>query len=169
MTGAPLLRVSGLTKRYGDQLALAEVGFGLGTGEVVGLIGPNGAGKTTVLECLAGLLPADAGTVHWSGEELPPARRKAALFYLPDGITPDAEQPVSGVLTFFGRAWNLPGTQLAEAVKALALDPVLESRLVRSPRASGAVCCWPSVCSRHSHCSSWMSLSTASTCGRRAR
>jgi len=42
----------------------------LGAGEIVGLIGPNGAGKTTVLECLAGLLPADAGSVHWAGEVL---------------------------------------------------------------------------------------------------
>jgi ABC-type multidrug transport system ATPase subunit len=88
MTDTPVLRVAGLTKHYGDQLALAEVGFGLGVGEVLGLIGPNGAGKTTVLECLAGLLPADAGTAHWAGERLPPARRKAALFYLPDGIAP---------------------------------------------------------------------------------
>ena len=69
VTGAPLPRVAGLTKRYGDQLALAEVGFGLGAGEVLGLIGPNGAGKTTVLECLAGLLPAD-GAQFWAGEEL---------------------------------------------------------------------------------------------------
>ena len=125
MTAPPLLRVAGLTKRYGDQLALAEVGFGLGAGEVLGLIGPNGAGKTTVLECLAGLLPADAGTVHWDGHELPPARRKAALFYLPDGIAPDAEQPVAAVLSFFGRAWGQPGAQLAEAADALSLGPVL--------------------------------------------
>jgi ABC-2 type transport system ATP-binding protein len=125
VTDAPLLRVAGLTKRYGDQLALAEVGFGLGAGEVVGLIGPNGAGKTTVLECLAGLLPTDAVTVHWAGKDLPPHLRKAALFYLPDGIAPDAELPVSAVLSFFGRSWRLPGAHLAEAAAALALDPVL--------------------------------------------
>ncbi len=125
MTDAPLLRVAGLTKRYGDQLALAEVGFGLGAGEVVGLIGPNGSGKTTALECLAGLLPANAGTVHWMGQELPPGQRKAALFYLPDGIAPDAEQPVSAVLSFFGRAWRLPDACLAYGVEALALGPVL--------------------------------------------
>ncbi len=125
MTPSPLLWIAGLTKRYGDQLALAEVGFGLGAGEVLGLIGPNGAGKTTVLDCLAGLLPADAGTVHWSGQELPAHRRKAALFYLPDGITPDAAQPVSTVLSFLGRTWSLTGARLAEAVEALALGPVL--------------------------------------------
>jgi ABC-2 type transport system ATP-binding protein len=125
MTDPPLLRVAGLTKRYGDQLALAEVGFGLRAGEVVGLIGPNGSGKTTALECLAGLLPADAGTVHWAGQELPPGRRKSALFYLPDGIAPDAAQPVSAVLSFFGRTWELPGAHLAGAVEVLGLDPVL--------------------------------------------
>jgi ABC-type multidrug transport system ATPase subunit len=122
---APLLRVAGLTKRYGDQLALTEVGFGVGVGEVVGLIGPNGAGKTTVLECLAGLLPADAGTVRWAGTELPPERRKAVLFYLPDGIAPDAGQRVSAVMSFLGRAWDVPGFRLTEAVEALALGPAL--------------------------------------------
>ena len=125
MTTPPLLRVAGLTKRYGEQFALAEVGFGLAAGEVLGLIGPNGAGKTTVLECLAGLLPADAGEVRWAGAELPPGRRKAALFYLPDGIAPDAEQPVAEVLSFFGAAWRLPGAHPAEVVEALALGPVL--------------------------------------------
>jgi ABC-type multidrug transport system ATPase subunit len=125
VTDALLLRVAGLTRRYGDQLALDEVGFGLRAGEILGLIGPNGAGKTTALECLAGLLAADAGAVHWAGKDLPPERRKTALFYLPDGIAPDAGQPVSGVLSFYGRAWGLPGAHLAEAAEALALGPVL--------------------------------------------
>src|SRR5215468_10282389 len=89
-----LMRVSGLTKRYGDLAALTEISFAILRGEILGLIGPNGSGKTTLLACLAGMLPADAGTVIWDGVALPPKQRKGALFYLPDGIAPYPEQAV---------------------------------------------------------------------------
>src|SRR5690242_13590917 len=83
-----LLQVAGLTRRFGDEAALAEVGFDVHAGEILGLIGPNGAGKTTLLEAVAGLLPADAGSVAWCGAPLPPARRRDFVFYMPDGIRP---------------------------------------------------------------------------------
>ena len=123
--GTALMEVAGLTKRYGDLTVLSEVGFALERAEILGLIGPNGSGKTTVLECLAGLQPTDGGTVFWDGIPLPPGRRKTALFYLPDGIAPYAEQAVRSVLSFFGAAYRLPGTRVAQTVEALALAPVL--------------------------------------------
>ena len=43
-----LMEVSGVTKRYGEQRALADISFAVNAGEVLGLIGPNGAGKTTL-------------------------------------------------------------------------------------------------------------------------
>jgi ABC-type glutathione transport system ATPase component len=55
-----LLRVVALTRRYGDEIALADVAFDVQAGEILGLIGPNGAGKTTLLEAVAGLLPVAA-------------------------------------------------------------------------------------------------------------
>src|SRR3981189_2641273 len=51
-----LMEVSGVTKRYGEQRALADISFTVNPGEVLGLIGPNGAGKTTLLEAIAGLV-----------------------------------------------------------------------------------------------------------------
>src|SRR5712675_2453016 len=72
---AILLQVSGLTKRYGGQTALADISFDVNAGEVLGLIGPNGTGKTTLLEAVAGLLPADAGEIISRGEPLRLARR----------------------------------------------------------------------------------------------
>ena len=71
---------------------------------MLGLIGPNGAGKTTLFECLAGLLPTDGGSVEFRGEPLPAGQRKQALFYLPDGIRPWADQPVHWVLAFLRSA-----------------------------------------------------------------
>jgi ABC-type branched-subunit amino acid transport system ATPase component len=64
-----LLRVVGLTKRYGDQHALAEVSFDVNAGEVLGLIGPNGAGKTTFLDALSGFASC-AGEVELAGEDI---------------------------------------------------------------------------------------------------
>jgi ABC-type multidrug transport system ATPase subunit len=90
-----LLQVEDLTKRYGDQTALADIAFSVARGEVVGLIGPNGAGKTTLLETIAGLLSVDAGVIRWRGEELPTSRRREAIFYVPDGVRPYRDQYVS--------------------------------------------------------------------------
>src|ERR687885_395644 len=71
-----LLQVTALTKRYGDQVALADIALSVRAGEILGLIGPNGAGKTTLLEALAGVLPADSAAMLLRGAPLPPARRR---------------------------------------------------------------------------------------------
>ena len=123
-----LLKAQGITKRYGPNTVLEDAGFTVQEGEVLGLIGPNGAGKTTLFECLAGLRPTDGGSVEFRGEPLHPGRRKQALFYLPDGIRPWADQPVQWVLAFFAALYGRPPDEGA----ALARDLQLE-RLLRSP------------------------------------
>lgn len=64
---APLLDVAGLTRRYGARLACGDVSFDLREGEVLGVVGESGSGKSTLLNCVAGRLPADAGSVRWRG------------------------------------------------------------------------------------------------------
>ena len=83
-----LMRVAGLSKRYGDQQALADVSFDVHGNEILGLIGPNGAGKTTLLEAIVGLLPVDNGSVLWRDSALPFNRRRDSIFFLPDGVRP---------------------------------------------------------------------------------
>jgi ABC-type multidrug transport system ATPase subunit len=124
-----LLDIVALTKRYRDQVALAGVGFAAGAGEVVGIIGPNGAGKTTLLETIAGVLPAEAGEVIWRGAPLPQARRREAIFYLPDGIRPYDQQPASRVLEFFAGVYRQPDAAVANVIAALGLAPVLSKRV----------------------------------------
>jgi len=94
------LEVTGFSKRFGHIAALADVGFSLKSGEVLGLIGPNGAGKTTLFECLAGVLPADSGSVRNDGLALNPRERSSLLFYLPDGIAPWPDQSLRWALDF---------------------------------------------------------------------
>jgi ABC-2 type transport system ATP-binding protein len=125
---AALFTVLGLSKSFGRLPALADVGFEVRAGEVLGLIGPNGAGKTTLFECVAGLLPADAGLVHAGGRGLAPRERTPLLFYLPDGIAPWPAQSVRWALDFttgfFGGAPSLRD----DLVGQLDLD-----RLLRQP------------------------------------
>jgi ABC-2 type transport system ATP-binding protein len=66
-TTAPLVEVSGLTKRYGDTLAVDGVDLTVLPGEVYGFLGPNGAGKTTTLRILTGLISPTSGTVRVLG------------------------------------------------------------------------------------------------------
>jgi ABC-2 type transport system ATP-binding protein len=67
---APVIRVRGLTKRYGDVQAVAGIDFDVAKGEIFGLLGPNGAGKTTTVEILEGLREPDGGEVSVLGVDV---------------------------------------------------------------------------------------------------
>ena len=68
--GTPLLQVQGLQKRFGGLVAVNDLSFAIGAGEILGLIGPNGAGKSTVFNLVSGTLPASAGSVALQGERI---------------------------------------------------------------------------------------------------
>jgi len=70
MAAEALLEVEGVTKRFGGLVALSEVSFSIGKGEIYGLIGPNGAGKTTLFNVLTGLYRQDTGTFRFEGNVL---------------------------------------------------------------------------------------------------
>jgi len=67
MIGTPLVRVRGLTKTYGDRVAVDALDLDVRAGEIVGLLGANGAGKTTTVECILGLRRRDSGSVDVLG------------------------------------------------------------------------------------------------------
>jgi ABC-2 type transport system ATP-binding protein len=125
MTTDALMTMRGIGKTFGDQQVLADVSFEVASGEILGLIGPNGAGKTTLLECIAGLLPMDAGEVRWRGSLLPPAQRKDRLFYVPEAISPYPDQRTAKVLNFFREAYREPASRLEQLVGALDLGAAL--------------------------------------------
>ena len=110
-------------------MALDSVSFGVRPGEVLGLIGPNGAGKTTLFECLAGVLPSDGGGVAVDGRELPAARRKEVLFYLPDQIVPWADQPAGRVLSFFAQLFQEDPARISRQAAALGVERFLDENV----------------------------------------
>ena len=67
MSGAPLLSVRGLTRRFGGVIALDGLSFDLEPGQILGLIGPNGSGKTTFFNVLTGIYRAHAGEIRFAG------------------------------------------------------------------------------------------------------
>ena len=123
------LRVSGLCKSYGARPALEDVTFSIHPREVLGLIGPNGAGKTTLFECLAGVMPADAGVLLRDDHVVEARERPSLLFYMPDAIAPWPAQSLAWALDFTLRFFGGRAHLRDEVVRSLALEPLLSARI----------------------------------------
>ncbi|MES2176328.1 MAG: ABC transporter ATP-binding protein [Gemmatimonadota bacterium] len=123
------LLVRNLSRSYGTIAALRDVSLQVREGEILGLIGPNGSGKTTLFECVAGVIPADSGSVALGDVDLGQPRRKAALFYLPDGIRPWPDQRVSWVLALIGDLYGVSVPDRLAIISALGLGAHLGARM----------------------------------------
>jgi ABC-2 type transport system ATP-binding protein len=97
-----LIHVEGLTKRYGDKLALDNVSFDVQLGEVVGLLGLNGAGKTTVMNIITGYIGATSGTATINGHDISrePIEAKRLIGYLPEQLAFYGDMRVQEYLDF---------------------------------------------------------------------
>jgi ABC-type multidrug transport system ATPase subunit len=124
-----LLTVEGVTKHFKRRRVLDQVSFTIRRGEVLGLVGPNGSGKTTLFECLAGLMPANGGTIRTQQAALSAAARKQTLFYLPDAIFPWTEQPVWWALRFFKRLYQRSELDTSALVEPLRLGELMSARI----------------------------------------
>lgn len=78
-----MFECKGLTKKYGNKVALNHVDLSLESGRIVGLLGPNGSGKTTMLKLANGLLTPTVGGIFIDGKK-PGIETKAVVSYLPD-------------------------------------------------------------------------------------
>lgn len=81
-----MIRVSHLTKRYGDNLAVSDLSFTIEAGHIYGFLGPNGAGKSTVMNMIAGCLAASEGQVLIDGHDIfeDSIEAKRCIGYLPE-------------------------------------------------------------------------------------
>ena len=94
--------VSSLTKRYGAHLAVDDISFHVGKGQVVGFLGPNGAGKTTTLRILAGFLGMTRGSVQVAGHDIETDSFEArkSIGYMPEAVPLYPEMRVVEYLAF---------------------------------------------------------------------
>jgi len=120
-----MIRVEGLSKRYGELRAVDGISFELRPGEIYGLLGPNGAGKTTTLSMVSGLLKPDEGRVLYDDVDLAvdPIAVKQDLGVVPQEVALYEELTGRENLHFWGGLYGLTGGKLKDAV-ATALDLV---------------------------------------------
>ncbi|AFR06206.1 ABC transporter family protein [Nocardiopsis alba ATCC BAA-2165] len=108
-----LLEVEKLSKSYGSNTAVAEVGFHIDKGETYGLLGPNGAGKSTTISIIAGVLKADSGSVRIDGQEhgVSNAATKGQIGFVPQELALYPDLNAWDNLMFFARLYGLSGAK----------------------------------------------------------
>lgn len=132
-----MIEVSGLTKRFGDTVAVNNLSFAVKQGEVLGFLGPNGAGKSTTMKMISGFLTPDHGTVKISGIDIErePVKAKSCLGYLPEGMPLYSDMPVHSFLAFIGRIRAIPPADLAARI-ATVVEDVQLGEVLTEPIAS---------------------------------
>ena len=113
-----MIKVEGLTKRYGKTLALDSVSFEVPKGEIFGFVGPNGAGKTTTLRILAALLDPSQGCAFIDGFDVTkhPDAIHDRLGYMPDFFGVYDQLTVAEYLDFYAACYRLPRSRRQKIV-----------------------------------------------------
>jgi ABC-2 type transport system ATP-binding protein len=125
-----MITTTQLSRRYGDTLAVDNLSFSVGPGEVLGFLGANGAGKTTTMRMIAGFLRPSAGRVQVCGHDVEraPVAAKSCMGYLPEGAPSYGEMTVVDFLDFIADIRALRSAHRRErhdfVMQRLGLGPV---------------------------------------------
>ena len=125
-----MIEVRGVSKRYGDFVAVRDVSFEIGRGEVVAFLGPNGAGKTTTMRMLTGCLAPTSGSVKIAGHDMlaEAADARRAIGYLPERPPLYPEMRVDDYVRYVARINDVPRAAIPnkvdKALLACGLDEV---------------------------------------------
>ena len=129
---AEMIAIRNLTKRFGSIVAVDDVSFAVGRGEVLGFLGPNGAGKSTTMKMLAGFLAPTSGTASVCGFDVQQhaIAAKSQLGYLPEGAPAYPDMTPRAFLAFVAAVRGFDGAErakrIASAVERANLQDVLE-------------------------------------------
>ena len=134
MADPEAIALRGLSRAYGDHLALRDVSLELAAGETLAVLGPNGAGKTTLLRILATLLRPSGGEIELLGASLPREAWKvrARIGYLGHEPLLYRELTVAENLAFHGRLHGLEGhgaARASELLERVGMDVAAEVRV----------------------------------------
>lgn len=143
-----MIEVSGLTRLYGDLVAVDELSFRVAPGEIMGLVGPNGAGKTTTLRSLAGIIAPTRGAIRINGADLrtDPLAAKRALAFIPDEPQLFEYLTVEEHLQFVARIYRVDAASarigpLLDEMELADKRAALPSELSRGMRQKLAIAC----------------------------
>jgi ABC-2 type transport system ATP-binding protein len=124
-----MIEVRGLTKRYGDKIAVNGLTFGIEPGKVTGFLGPNGAGKTTTMRCILGLDYPNEGTVTIDGkvyqDSAYPMREVGALL---EAKAVHGGRSAYNHLLCLAQTNNLPKRRVGEVLDLVGLTEVAKKR-----------------------------------------
>ena len=133
---APIIEAQGLTKRFGDVVAVEGLSLAISQGEIFGFLGPNGSGKSTVIRMLCGLLQPTAGGARLDGWDVVTKAEevKKRIGYMSQRFSLYEDLTVRENLDFYGALYGLGSTRLEErrhAVLALAGLEESQGRLAK--------------------------------------
>jgi len=116
LPGADAVTVHGLTRKFGDFVAVDDVTFSVAPREVFGFLGPNGAGKTTTIKMLTGLLRPTAGTATVAGRDITrePGSVRRQIGYMSQLFSLYADLSVDENIELFAGLYGVTGDRLAE-------------------------------------------------------
>jgi len=117
-----MIKVENLSKSFGPKVAVNNVSFTIGRGEVLGFLGPNGAGKSTTMRMITGYLPPSAGRVSVGGHDIveSPVEAKKLMGYLPENAPAYSDMTVHGFLGFAAEIRGLRGAAREGAIRRVA-------------------------------------------------
>jgi len=130
-----MIKVTNLTKQYGEFTAVDDISFSVGKGKILGFLGPNGAGKTTTMRILTGFMPATAGQIEIAGFDIfrQPMEARRHIGYLPEHPPLYRELTVVEYLRLVSKLKGLPRKQIGERVDIVAsqcgLTDVIDNRI----------------------------------------
>ncbi len=131
-----MIEVSGLSKRYGSFLAVDNVSFSIGKGEIVGFLGPNGAGKSTIMNIITGYLSLTRGKVTVDGFDISeePEQAKKRIGYLPEIPPLYNDMKVREYLSFIYdlKKVKFPKNAHIEEVERLVKIDNVKNRLIKN-------------------------------------
>ncbi len=137
-----VLKAQGLSKRYGDLLAVDDLSIEVQRGEVFGFLGPNGAGKTTSINMICGLLEPDSGTVSIDGDAIRGRDEalRTRLGVCPQDIVVWQRLTCREQLEFMGEMYALPRqTAIARSRQLLADLDLIEKQDIQARALSGGM------------------------------
>ena len=122
----PAIEISGLSKRFGDLIAVDDLDLAIERGEVYGLLGPNGAGKTTVIRVLVGLARPTSGDVRVMGRPVGDRELAPRIGYMPQELALYEALTVEENLDLFGGLFGMRDEELearkVEVLRFVALE-----------------------------------------------
>lgn len=126
--------ISNLSKNYGEQTVLNNIGFEIGEGEVVGFLGPNGAGKTTTMKIIAGTLSYNTGSVKICGLEVKDntLQTNALIGYLPEQNPLYTEMYIKEYLLFVAETHGIKKDReklVNELIEKVGLTPEFHKKI----------------------------------------